>query len=94
MASNAMASQLEKGLAVSPTFSELNLRQSPTKSTDTDATLTASQLDKGLPVSPTFSESNLKQSPTKGTDTDATLTEGTGYYLRCTSTYQQPNYQR
>ena len=94
MASNAMASQLEKGLPVSPTFSELNLRQSPTKSTDTDATLTTSQLEKGLPVSPTFSNSNIKQSPTKSTDTDATLTEGNGYYLRCTRTYQEPKNQQ
>ena len=94
MASNAMASQLEKGLAVSPILSEPNLQQSLTKSTDTDATLTASELEKGLAVSPTFSEPNLKQSPTKSTDTDATLTERTGNYLRCTSTCQQPNDQR
>lgn len=40
MASNDEASQLEKGLPVSSSFSDPTFKESPTESTDTDTTLT------------------------------------------------------
>ena len=93
MASIDVESQLEKGLPVSPTFTDstFNDKEYPEKSTDTEASIDiASQLEKDLPFSPIFTDStyNNKERPEKSTEIDAIPVENNGF--NTLRKFQQP----